>query len=324
MRFDRRYRKIVLSEDQGVLLPEENTLVHDDISYELRPMNDDFKVSKGGNSSVFVLHDIAGESEDQIIKISNYHKIGKISSDAIKRRYGRFMSEIQVLYEIKQHEVSENIISIIDDGVVEISGLEFPYYIMEKADSDLKKYLIDDKNDLDFQEKVKLCRDIFKGIRAIHSLDYYHRDIKPDNIFLFFKRSSGLGEGASFSWKIGDLGLARHRDKDYDDIGEKIGPLGWLSPEAMNKYLTEKAGIGLDCTIDQASDIFQLGKLFWFVFKLNVPIGQIRIGDFKDDMPHEGFLFDLILEMLQYSKERRCSKVKLEEYIELLSSEVGV
>lgn len=323
MRFDKRYGKIVLTEDQGVLIPEENTIAIGEVSFELRPLSDEFKTSKGGNSSVFILHDANDEIEDRIIKFSNYYRIGKNSPEAVKLRYGRFITEIQVLREIRQYEVSENVISILDDGVIEIDGLDFPYYVMEKADSDLKKYLIDDKMELDFQEKVKLCHDIFKGIRTIHNLNYYHRDIKPDNIFLFFNKSSGLDEATSFTWKIGDLGLARHRDKDYDDIGEKIGPLGWLSPEAMNKYLTERAQIGLDCMIDQASDIFQLGKLFWFIFKLNVPIGQVLINDFKNDIPHENFLFEIISEMLQYSKERRCGKEKLEEYIELLSSEVG-
>ena len=40
-------------------------------------------------------------------------------------------------------------------------------------------------------------------------------------------------------WKIGDLGLVTRRDLDYDRQNEFIGPKGWLSPEAMNKYLAE-------------------------------------------------------------------------------------
>lgn len=324
MKFDPRYKRIVLSENQGVLIPEDNLINFEDRDWELRPLNPDFRTSKGGNSSVFILHDLNSELEDRIIKISNYYRIGRGSPENIKRRYGRFISEIQVLNEIKQYSVSENVISILGDGVQSIDGFDFPFYVMEKADSDLKKYLVDDKRELDFQEKVKLCRDLFRGISTMHRLKYYHRDIKPDNIFLFFGKSSGLEETDSFVWKIGDLGLTRHRDKDYDDIGEKIGPLGWLSPEAMNKYLTERSSLGHDCLIDQASDIFQLGKLFWFVFKLNVPIGQIRIDDFQDNIPHEGFLFSLISEMLQYSKDRRCNTNKLEEYIELISAETGV
>jgi len=324
MRFDQRYKRVVLSEDQGVLLPEENTIVVDDIKCELKPLSTDYVFSKGGNSSVFILSDPHGSVEDRIIKVSNFYKIGRNSNEWIRRRYGRFISEIQVLEEVKQHKIKENVITMLTDGVVEIDEKEFPYYVMEKADSDLKTYLIDNKKELDFQEKVKLCRDIFKGVSTLHDLEYYHRDIKPDNILLFFSKSSGLEGSDSFTWKIADLGLARHRDKDYDDLGEKIGPLGWLSPEAMNKILTEKAGVGLDCAIDKASDIFQLGKLFWFIFKLNVPIGQIRLVDFKNNIPHENFLFEIIAEMLQYAKDRRCERDRLEEYINLLSNEAGI
>lgn len=324
MRFDQRYKRVVLSEDHGVLLPEQNAIVVDEINCEVKPLNSDYLFSKGGNSSVFILSDPQGNLEDRVIKISNFYKIGRNSSEWVRRRYGRFISEIQVLGEIKQHKVRENVISMLTDGVVDIDGNEFPYYVMEKADTDLKSYLIDNKKELDFQEKVKLCRDIFNGVSTLHDLEYYHRDIKPDNILLFFSKSSGLDQNDSFTWKIGDLGLARHRDKDYDDLGEKIGPLGWLSPEAMNKFLTEKSGMGLDCVIDKASDIFQLGKLFWFIFKLNVPIGQLQLRDFKSNIPHENFLFDIITEMLQYAKDRRCERAKLEEYINLLSNEAGL
>jgi serine/threonine protein kinase len=326
MRFDRNFGKILLTEDNnGVPIPEHNTITLGKKSFELRSLTPHYRYSKGGNSSVFILHDLTDGSEDKVVKISNYYKVDRRSSESSKRRYGRFLAEIEALRQIKEHTVGENVVTIFEDDVLEIDGFLFPYYVMERADSDLKKYLIDDRKELDLQEKIKLCYDIFKGIRTIHSLNYYHRDIKPDNIFLFYNKSSSLDEQTSFTWKVGDLGLARHRDKDYDDIGEKIGPLGWLSPEAMNKYLTERAQIGFDCMIDQASDIFQLGKLFWFIFNLNVPIGQIRLTDFKENMPpHGGFLFEIITDMLQYSKERRCKKETLEEYIEMLATEVGV
>jgi hypothetical protein len=45
-------------------------------------------------------------------------------------------------------------------------------------------------------------------------------------------------------WKIGDLGLIDDRNINFslDKIAEQIGPRGWMSPESMNKYLTEGKG----------------------------------------------------------------------------------
>lgn len=322
MLYDRKNNRILLSEEQDVLIPELNIIEIEGKTFELRPLNEEFKKSKGGNSSVFILRDPLGEQGDQVIKISNYSRIGRSSPEWLKRRYGRFINEIDALKQVKTFDISSNVISIGNDGMIEIDGLQFPYYTMEKADSDLKKYLIDDKNELDYQEKLKMCRDIFNGIKTLHQLNFYHRDIKPDNIFLFYEDDEG-GEGR-FVWKVGDLGLVAHRDSDFDGLGEKIGPFGWLSPEAMNKFLTERAAIGLDCVINESSDIFQLGKLFWFIFKLNVPIGQILQSDFDTAVPHSSFIYKLIFHMLQYSKERRIVNTNVDEDLSLLSLEFGI
>lgn len=324
MLYDSKFKRVVLSDnEQGQYEPSLNQFDFEGKTYFLKPISPNYKVSKGGNSSVFILNDPSGEIEDRAIKIANLYKINRFSPEAVKRRYGRFMNEIDALKKVRDFDISTNVVNIEFDGFIEIDGKEFPFYVMEKADSDLKEFLLTNFEEIDFQERIKLCRDIFKGIKALNDLDFYHRDIKPDNILLFYVGDAN-GEGQKFIWKVGDLGLVAHRDKDYDDIGEKIGPIGWLSPEAMNKYLTEEYALGLDCAINEFSDMFQLGKLFWFIFEYNVPIGQITENDFKFVIPHKKFVFDLIFNMLQYSKERRHKKEKIQENIELLSMEFGV
>jgi len=249
---------------------------------------------------VYLLYDKTGEWIDRIIKVSNYFRPNRSTPDDIKRRYGRFIREIEVLEKLKEEDIN-NIVTIHFNHVIEIDGKEFPYYVMEKGDTDLKEYLISNP-ELDNQEKVRFCLDIFNAIKELHVKNIYHRDIKPDNIFLF---REGDEEEMKYVWKIGDLGLMTERHKDYDDLGEKIGPYGWVSPESMNKFLTEKANLGFDCVIDDKSDIFQLGKLFWFLFQLNVPIGQITIEDFICNLEHKDRIFKLIQTMIQYSKRRR-------------------
>ena len=57
-----------------------------------------------------------------------------------------------------------------------------------------------------------------------------------------------------------------------------------------------------DCKMDFRSDIFQLGKLFWFIFQYNIPIGRVKRNDFKikDDQ-----IYSAIAWMLNHDKKRR-------------------
>ena len=317
-----RYRSsgVQLSEiRENELDDEKNFIQYEGKTYHLRYLSADHKTSKGGNSNVYVLHDKSGKNRDRAIKICKYYKPGRYSNDTIKKRHGRFMNEIDALYTLKN---SQRVVQIDFDGLIDIfiekngktQKLEFPYYVMEKADTDLKEFLL--KNtDIDEQDRVQYCLDIFTAIKELHDEDFYHRDIKPDNILLFLDDQ----ENEKVIWKIGDLGLINHRDKDYDDIGERIGPLGWLSPEAMNKILTEEAGMNFDCKIDKKSDIFQLGKLFWFIFQLNAPIGQVYYEDFVCKAKYKSDIFALLSEMLKYSKDKRADR----EFVDLFLIDIA-
>ena len=50
-----------------------------------------------------------------------------------------------------------------------------------------------------------------------------------------------------------------------------------MSPEATNKGLglRNKASFAFDCAIDDKSDIFQLGQVFWLVVQDEVPTGHL-------------------------------------------------
>jgi serine/threonine protein kinase len=298
---------VSLSENaQGVVDNLVNFIENDGVRYTLSYLSEAFNSSKGGNSSVFLA--INEKTKDElVVKISLYSRPDRRTSPYIIRRHGRFIDEIKVLYELKE-KAKANVVEIIFDGIVTVGGREFPYYVMEKADTDLKEYIFKNK-EIDDQEKVKFCINVFDAIYQLHTEGYYHRDIKPDNILLFLTDKGNM-EGDAV-WKIGDLGLIQHRDNDYDDLGEKVGPFGWLSPEAGNKFLTEKFGLGFDCKIDDKSDVFQLGKLFWFIFQGNIPIGQLQKGDFICRIQHGEYIFSLIESMLIYSKARRLDMVSL-------------
>lgn len=269
-----------------------NTIRYDNVDYVLSPLSEDYGRSKGGNSNVFKITDPQTE-EVLIIKFCKYDVNAPTVPVNNIKRIARFGREIEALIISKQNEF-QNVIQYFFDDYREIGNKKFHYYVMEKADDDLTNYL--DTNDISEQQRFLLCIQILNGIKELHSKEIYHRDIKPDNILFVNK-----------VWKVGDLGLVDHRNSDFDiqEIGERIGPIGWLSPEAANKYLNEgesKANkFEFDCSIDAYSDIFQLGKLFWYIFQGNIPIGQIKKSDFK---LKDKEIFDILYTMLNHSKTR--------------------
>jgi len=287
-----------------------NILEHKKVFYSISKLSDstDNRGGKGGNSNVFKLYD-SNEEKHYILKFCKYSVNSK--QDWMRDRVYRFENEIKALTKAEVLE-SANIIKILFSGQRKIGSGVYRYYVMEKGENDLTDFM--KENELTVQQKILLCSDILKGIRELHEMEIYHRDIKPDNIFFVDK-----------IWKIGDLGLIDFRDinQEIDKVGEKIGPYGWLSPEATNKYLCE--GTDLEkihsCKIDEFSDIFQLGKLFWYIFQGNIPIGQISRDDFLID---DSILYDIINLMLNYSKTNRPNLSMIKEEFEKTYSVYGI
>lgn len=303
MKVDRTGIRLDRSDD-GALDDRANALSYEGVTYVLRPLSEGQDGSKGGNSSVFLLRDPNDSQPDRAIKVSRVYRPGRNTPNHLKCRYGRFMEEIDALRKCNEID-APNIVRLLWDGILQVEGKDYPYYVMEKADTDLKEFLLGNP-DTDNQTRVQLCFGVYQAIKQLHEAGYYHRDIKPDNVLLFGSTSSEEDDARAFVWKIGDLGLVASRQKDAtDQLGEKIGPYGWLSPESGNKFLTEKYKLGLDCEIDGQSDVFQLGMLIWFIFQHNIPIGIISKDDFTRDFPERDRLFDTVSKSLQHGKARR-------------------
>lgn len=279
-----------------------NAITIDNIDYYAYYVNPEYKNNKGANSYVFVLYqaqkfiDSENSFPDLVIKISNKRDYKANISDPNKR----FYREIEALEKCKEKDI-HHVVKISSFGQLscmaknnkgEKISYVFPFYTMEYASSDLKNYL--ENNIMLFSDKINLCLQIANGLKELKDIGYYHRDLKPDNILMF-----------DDTWKIGDLGLISFREEDniYDKKNEFIGPKGWLSPEAMNKYLQADNNVyKFDCNIDHQSDVFQLGKVFWYILQGNAPIGNICRSDFFDE--HDD-VYNVLKYMLNHSKKKR-------------------
>lgn len=299
----REGENIILSSNE-----DENYIQIENEDFLLRKLKEDFEFSKGANSNIFILHDPNDEVEDRVIKICK-----SPISLGTNRRITRFKREIRAFRLAKKNTLSK-VIEFHKSGEVEILDEIYLFIILEKADEDLASYMERNKFRGHTNQKFNFCINILSAVKQLHAIGVYHRDIKHDNILVI------NGE-----FKIGDLGLVSFQDRDFsmDKVNEKIGPYGWLSPEATNKMLTKNKRINYtyDCEIDAQSDIFQLGKLFWYVFQGNLPIGQILLDDYEVD---EDDIFQVIFSMLQYKKTRRPSLANLDTLLAPLKIKYGV
>lgn len=295
--------EIKLSEDK-----RDNIIQHEGSFYQVDFLNENGKYIQGGNGIIFKLTN-EQEEQDFAIKFIKYPDQDLNKDWKIKKRIKRFEREIEALSVAKENGLA-NVIRFEFSGTHKINDLDFQYYVMQKCDCTLNTYLARNKNELDIYQRTLLCFKILTGIKGLHEYSIYHRDIKHDNIYF-------LGDEPY----IGDLGLAYYRESDItiNERGELIGPSGWFSPEAINKYLVERSSNvnGFDCTIDIKSEVFQLGKLFWYIYQGNIPIGQVTHADF---VPKDSKLFDIIFKMLMYSKEHRINSETVESELGLYLS----
>lgn len=299
-----------------ILRPADNLLNIDNVEYCFTYINSSGK-AKGGNSIILKLY-LAQEVGNTGSEYGDPDLILKILKFPFGRRgrkrkaHKRFDKEVKALVDCQEHSF-QNVISVKHSGTCRLKQysekkpfLDFGFYTMEYAQYDLKAYIEEKHGELTEEMKLALCISLAEGLQELSSLGYYHRDIKPDNIFI-------VGD----NWKIGDLGLIAERDEEdnLDDNNEFIGPRGWLSPEAMNKFLCYDKGFTFnhDCKIDHQSDIFQLGRVFCYIMQFNNPMGVFRENEMFFSSTG---IYQVIRTMLNYSKKRRYKRI--EEVVDAL------
>lgn len=202
----------------------------------------------------------------------------------------RFNQEISLMRRLHH----PHIIQYIDDGSLKLresrrsnQEQQALFVIMEKADLNLKD-LLSQTPKIPYDIYAPQFRGLCEALTEIHQFAI-HRDIKPENILV-------KGE----TWVLSAFGLCEFLNEDeHCDItgeNEKIGPIFWISPEAVNKYY-----FGIN-EIGTYSDVYQMGMIFAFVLMKKFPGGILNESDF---IKTGGAIGNIILKTLSNDYTKR-------------------
>lgn len=154
-------------------------------------------------------------------------------------------------FENAYHLEHINIVRLLDKGEDE----EGPYYTMEFIDGRPLSKMITSSGINNERLAVKISKQILDALAYVHKKQVFHRDLKPDNIFVTYK-----GDNV----KILDFGLAAA--DSFDDNLKKAGTPRYAAPEQM----TEAS------SVDQRADIYSFGKIF-----LEMLTGEVKPESIK-------------------------------------------
>ncbi len=114
--------------------------------------------------------------------------------------------------------------------------------ITEYFRSDLKHYLTNEFDNIDWEIKLFKLEYIISGLENIHKTETIHRDLHSGNIL----------NGSYYDISICDLGLSKSSTASTDDDEEIYGVIPYVAPEIFQ---------GEKCTV--ASDIYSFGMIMW-------------------------------------------------------------
>ena len=238
-------------------------------------------VAQGGNGAVFICYH-AQTNEKFAVKFLRV-------LDPVRRE--RFEFERMVLSDL-QHP---NILPVCDSGLVEMTHrYPIPFIVTEYFSTNVVRKVRDEGN-FSIDETKKFGKQICEAFDYLHSQGIVHRDIKPGNFLI---------EGDRIV--VGDFGLAKTVTEegidrfwrgggDMTPTNEQVGSVWWMSPELID-YTKNKTTV-----VDRRSDLFQIGKVLWYMHTGIVAAG---IPD-QDDDQSGGLLYDIVFKAMQMKPEKR-------------------
>ncbi|MFQ5789536.1 MAG: protein kinase [Acidobacteriota bacterium] len=195
------------------------------------------KVGQGAMGEVYKAHDPA---------LNRFVAIKTIAARLVEDRdlRARFRREAQSAAQLNH----PNVITVYDFG--EEQG-EI-YMAMELLQGSDLRDLIQSKEPLGLEHKLRLMEQICDGLGYAHATGLVHRDLKPGNIHI---QPNG-------HVKVLDFGLARlaSSSSDITKTGMVVGTPNYMSPEQVQGQ-----------RVDTRSDVFSLGAVFYELLTYKKP-----------------------------------------------------
>ena len=175
----------------------------------------------------------------------------------IKKTYAdcsQHFAEIELSKLLQNHQ-SNNLIHTIEA----FEDDEYYYIINDFMQAgDLFNYICEQQDQPLQEEHAKqIIKEVATGLRALHSLNIVHRDIKIDNVLV----SSIKRNQASF--KLGDFGSAVKLSSANATANLYVGTKGYIAPEILR-------GQRYNCAVD----MYSLGALMHALFTAKLPFWE--------------------------------------------------
>lgn len=196
------------------------------------------QIGSGGMADVYKVQDV---ETNRTIALKVLKESLSRDADSIRR----FKAEGERMKEIQ----SQNVVTVYDVGSV--GGT---YYIaMELINGITLKEYIRRKGQLSPKETMAVSAQVACGLRAAHSRQIVHRDVKPQNIIL----------SKDGKVKVMDFGIAESTDTGAKNSQFTVGSVYYIAPEQAK---------GEAC--DERSDIYSLGVVMYEMITGKVPFDK--------------------------------------------------
>ena len=205
-------------------------------------------------------------------------------------RVDRFNNEVRVLRELNSPYVSAYTASGQVSVTPQLAGPQnevIPWVAMQLGGSNMRQH-VEDAGPLTLAQLKSITYGMCAAVEHLHTNGFIHRDIKPDNF---------VWRGAPNTAPLMiDFGIAKRQGEDvsgrpmdtFTRVTEFVGPVFFSSPELI-EYAKDKS-----YPVDYRSDIFQLGKVLWYLGTGKVSAGSPS----RKECPAGGKLRELVLAMI--------------------------
>lgn len=226
----------------------------------------------------------------------------KLLKQVSQPRVDRFENEVRVLRELTSPYISSFYGAGSTDVVAQPPGAgarTVPWVAIQMGGANMRQH-VEEYGPLSVQQLKAIAFGLCSAVEHLHEKGFIHRDIKPDN---FVWRSA-----TSTAPMMIDFGIAKRQGEDvsgrpmdtFTKVTEFVGPVFFSSPELI-EYAKDKAH-----PVDFRSDIFQLGKVFWYL-----ATGKVSAGvPSRKECPADGRLRDLVLSMIDDDPDCRPQSLK--------------